>query len=102
VRSGTLYSNTRPTTRTRFRLCLREHATNTTLLGIFRPTAGFTFSTLQSSSNWCALVCAHECSRASGLLVTPPKDDFEAAEDSNVVRANGQIKKLLRRVRYHF
>jgi hypothetical protein len=32
----------------------------------------------------------------------PPKDDYEAAEDSNVVRANGQIKKLLRRVRYHF
>ena len=32
----------------------------------------------------------------------PPKDDSEAAEDSNVVRANGQIKKLLRRVRYHF
>ena len=32
----------------------------------------------------------------------PPKDDYETAEDSNVVRANGQIKKLLRRVRYHF
>ena len=32
----------------------------------------------------------------------PPKDDYEAAEGSNVVRANGQIKKLLRRVRYHF
>jgi len=38
----------------------------------------------------------------SGLPRHSPKDDYEAAEDSNVVRANGQIKKLLRRVRYHF
>jgi 3-oxoacyl-[acyl-carrier protein] reductase len=30
-----------------------------------------------------------------------PEDEADV-EDSNVVRANGQIKKPLRRVRYHF
>jgi ATP-dependent DNA ligase len=40
--------------------------------------------------------------RISDYVEAAPKDDYEAAEDSNVVRANGQIKKLLRRVRYHF
>jgi hypothetical protein len=32
----------------------------------------------------------------------PPKNYYETAEDSNAVRANGQIKKLLHRVQYHF
>jgi len=45
---------------------------------------------------------AHLAARNFRVARHPPKDDYEAAEDSNVVRANGQIKKLLRRVRYHF
>ena len=32
----------------------------------------------------------------------PPKNYYETAEDSNAVRANAQIKKLLHRVQYHF